>query len=357
MLRRLLILTLLLAAAGGGYYYWRSRPAEPLILTGIVTEDGVVVSSQIQGQIQQLLVNEGDHVKAGQLLATIAPQEFKADQAYFTHSEEGYTAQVQQAEAALRYQELQTRDQITQAEAALAGAESQQAEATAELERARLDYERASNLFKQGIVAPQVNDQARTAFQAAQARVQTLRKQVDAQKAAVALARSNAEQIAVRRTQLEGSRHQVAAAAAQKQKAQVRLGYTEIRSPIDGMVDTRAALQGEIINPAQPILTLINEDGFWVRADVPETEIDRIHLGDHMTVRLPSGAERDGTVFYRSVDASFATQRDVSRTKRDIKTFEIRLRVDNSDRALGLGMTGYVVLPPRSEPHASVPRP
>jgi len=64
-----------------------------------------------------------------------------------------------------------------------------------------------------------------------------------------------------------------------------------------------------------------------------------------MTVRLPSGAELDGTVFYRSVDAGFATQRDVSRMKRDIKTFEIRLRVDNRDRRLAVGMTAYVLLP------------
>jgi HlyD family secretion protein len=50
-------------------------------------------------------------------------------------------------------------------------------------------------------------------------------------------------------------------------------------------------------------------------------------------------------VFYRGVEASFATQRDVSRTKRDIKTFEIRLRVDNRDRRLAVGMTAYVDLP------------
>ena len=71
-------------------------------------------------------------------------------------------------------------------------------------------------------------------------------------------------------------------------------------------------------------------------------------LGDRLTVRLPSGEERQGTVFYRSVDAGFATQRDVSRTKRDIKTFEVRLRVDNSDRMLAVGMTAYVLLPPQA---------
>src|SRR4029079_3770300 len=98
-----------------------------------------------------------------------------------------------------------------------------------------------------------------------------------------------------------------------------------------------------------PILTLVDPDSLWVRADVEETYIDRVRLGDRMTVRLPSGTELPGTVIYRGVDADFATQRDVSRIKRDIKTFEIRLRVDNGDRRLAVGMRSYVLLPaPRS---------
>jgi len=110
-------------------------------------------------------------------------------------------------------------------------------------------------------------------------------------------------------------------------------------------VDTRVALQGEVVNAGQAIVTLINQDDLWVRADVEETYIDRIHLGDQLPVKLPSGAVRQGTVYYRSVDADYATQRDVSRTKRDIKTFEIRLRCDNADRSLAVGMTAYVTLP------------
>jgi HlyD family secretion protein len=70
-----------------------------------------------------------------------------------------------------------------------------------------------------------------------------------------------------------------------------------------------------------------------------------VRLGDKLTVRLPSGQEREGTVFFRGVDADFATQRDVSRTKRDIKTFEVRLRCDNRDQSLAVGMTAYVILP------------
>jgi HlyD family secretion protein len=72
-----------------------------------------------------------------------------------------------------------------------------------------------------------------------------------------------------------------------------------------------------------------------------------VKIGDRMRVRLPSDATLDCPVFYRGVDADFATQRDVSRTKRDIKTFEIRLRCDNADRRLAVGMTAYVELPLR----------
>ena len=66
-----------------------------------------------------------------------------------------------------------------------------------------------------------------------------------------------------------------------------------------------------------------------------------------MAIRLPSGQEREGTVVYRGVDAGYATQRDVSRTKRDIRTFEVRLRADNADRRLAVGMTAYVRFPVR----------
>ena len=103
--------------------------------------------------------------------------------------------------------------------------------------------------------------------------------------------------------------------------------------------------QGEYVNPGQAIVTLINQDDLWIRVDVEESYIDRIRVGDKLRMVMPSGAEREGTVFYRGVDASFATQRDVSRTKRDIKTFEVRLRADNADRRLAVGMTAYVLLP------------
>ena len=129
------------------------------------------------------------------------------------------------------------------------------------------------------------------------------------------------------------------------QHRQRHIAFANVVSPVDGVVDVQPVRQGEVVNSGQTLLTLIDQDDLWVRADIEETYIDRVRIGDTLTVRLPSGQERTGTVFYRRADASFATQRDVSRTKRDIKTFETRLRVDNKDRRLAVGMTVYVLLP------------
>ncbi|HWX18329.1 MAG TPA: efflux RND transporter periplasmic adaptor subunit [Candidatus Binatia bacterium] len=344
MKRRIPILILVVAVVAAGVYYAATRRPHRLVLTGIVTTDEVIVGSDIQGRIQRLLVQQGDPVTNGQLLAVIQPQEWQADMAFYASTEQQSASQVSQAEADLKYQETQTTNQIRQAEANLAATQAQVTQAQADLEIARLNFDREAGLYKQGVDSIQTYDQTRTSKEGAEARVESLRKQVQAAQAAVALAQANAEQVAARRAAVQASLHQLAAAGAQKEKAQVRLNYTEIRAPLDGIVDLRAARQGEVVSPGQAIVTLINQDNLWVRADVEETYIDRIPIGKQLDVRFPSGTERQGTVFYRSRDADYATQRDVSRTKRDIKTFEIRLRCDNADRSLAVGMTAYVML-------------
>ena len=345
MKRNRLILLVALLVVVAFIVYALTRPRGQITLTGIVTTDQVIVGPEIQGRLQRLLVKEGDVVTNGQLLAIIQPQEWKADVAFYTSSLEQSSAQIAQAQSDLKYQEAQTSNQIRQAEATLASTEAQKNQAQADLENARLTFERQKDLYQRDVESKQAYDQARTANDAAQAHVDSLEKQVQAAQAAVALAKANIDQVAARRAALEAMVFQKNAAAAQKEKASVRLDYTQVRAPVGGIVDTRAALQGEVVNPGQAIVTLINQDNLWVRADVEESYIDRIHLGDKLKVKLPSGKERDGTVFFRGVDADYATQRDVSRSKRDIKTFEIRLRCDNQDRSLAVGMTAYVRLP------------
>src|SRR5947207_8363623 len=97
--KRLVLILLLAAAVGGGVHALTRKGSSTIELTGIVTTDEVVASSQIAGQVESLLVKEGDKVKRGELLAVISPGELKADAAYYAHAEEGSQAQVENAMA------------------------------------------------------------------------------------------------------------------------------------------------------------------------------------------------------------------------------------------------------------------
>ena len=344
-MRRRIIIILLSASVLALVYYSMSASGRAIVMTGVVTTDELIVSPEVQGRLQELLVQEGDLVTNGALLAVIRPQELRSEMAFFQNSERQSEAHVAQAEAELQFAETQTRTQVAQAEAEFEAARAQVAQSTADLESARLTFERSDALHKQGVESAQAYDQSRTTLDAAKARLESLRGQAQAAQAAVELAKTGAAQVGARRAALAANQHQLAAAGAQTEKAKVRLDYTELRSPINGIVDTRVAFQGEVVEPGRAILTLIDPDALWVRADVEEGAIDRIPLGAKLRVRFASGLEREGVVFYRRVDADYATQRDVSRTKRDVKTFEIRLRCDNADRALAVGMTAYVTVP------------
>ena len=307
--RRLLILVAILLLVAGALGLSHRRPSE-LVLTGIVTTNDVIVSPQMGGRVSRLTVAEGDSVVARQLIAVLESDELMADRAFYAQSGEAMASQVE----------------VSKSE--LAESEAQDSEAQASLANAKLVLDRNQTLLKSGAVSREDLDAARTAYLVAQAR-----------------AAAAEGEVATKRNAWIASRRQQAAASAQTAKAAVRLGYSEVPAPISGIVDVRAVRVGEVVTAGQPLVTLIDPDSLWIRADVEETYIDRVRLGDRLTVRLPSGDERVGTVYFRGVDADFATQRDVSRTKRDIKTFEIRLRVDNRDRRLAVGMTAYVQLP------------
>ena len=122
----------------------------------------------------------------------------------------------------------------------------------------------------------------------------------------------------------------------------------KIYAPLDGVVvRSRAARQGEVLQAGEPIVTILDVDHLWVQADVEESYIDLIALGQNLMIRLPSGNTLEGVVFFKGVENDFATQRDVSRTKRDIKTFSIKVAIPNSGRRLISGMTATVLLPRR----------
>jgi multidrug resistance efflux pump len=223
---------------------------------------------------------------------------------------------------------------------------SQLAQAQAALERTESDSRRMIELAKQGVASDQERVQAETNLAASKANVQSLKDQVTAAEADLNAAIARTHQANAASSTVASTQADLKTAEEQERQAEVRLGYTNIYAPVTGTVSVRAAREGEVLNVGQPIVTIVDLGDTWVRAAIPETQADHIGLGDTLKVRLPGGTETSGKVFYKAAEADFATQRDVNRRKRDIKTIVLKVRLDNPKGAYVPGMTAEVLVSP-----------
>jgi HlyD family secretion protein len=201
-------------------------------------------------------------------------------------------------------------------------------------------------LAEQGVASQQDKDRAEAQLQAQLAAVQSLKDQVNAAQADLNAAIARTHQAHAAQSTVAATRADLANAAAQRAEAQVRLGYTKVIAPVSGTISVRAAREGEVVSPGQAIVTIVDLGDSWVIASVPETYADHIALGDVFQIRMPSGQSVPGKVFFKAVEGDFATQRDVSRRKRDIKTVGLKLRIDNPNELFVPGMTADVLVPP-----------
>jgi multidrug resistance efflux pump len=327
------------------FYFFSTKHSSDLQLIGTVDANEVVISSRIPGRIASLAVEEGDHVTAGQLVATIEAQDL-ADARNAAQAEEN-SNRYKLAES--RYTEQQTlgdtASQLTGAEAQLRVAKASLAQAQAQYEHQEADTKRAVALAQAGVSSEQTRDEMVTSLNAAKAAVDSARENVDAQQAAVRTAQANLFQAKAAAETVDATRSDVRNAQEVLDQAQVQLGYAQVVSPVTGIVNVRAALQGEVVSPATPIVTVVDLSQTWVYAPLPETDADSVQLGNKLRVVMPSGATVWGTVIAKAALAAFATQRDVSRRKRDIETVQIKLLIDNPGMRYVPGMIAKVYIP------------
>ena len=339
-----IFLAVLLVIATGYYFYSTDRTTET-VLIGIVDANQVIVSSKVMGRIEKLYVDEGSKVKAGDLIAEIDSAELEAQKNAAEAMIHSYDSQVSSLRATEADTLGETNSGVVNARARLAAAKATLVQVKADLARIQSDSERMIALAQMGVESEQDRVRADQQLKAQQAVVVSAQKNVDAAQADLNTAIARTHQQGAAASNVAANQAQVANARAQLAEAETRLGYTKIYAPVTGTVSVRATRQGEVVNPGTPIVTIIDFGDTWVRAEAPETEASFVSAGDKLAVRLPAGKPTEGTVIFKAVESDYATQRDVSRRKRDIKTIGLKLKVDNPDGALVPGMTAEVLLP------------
>ena len=330
-------------------WYWRMNAGLVKTDNAQTAGDLAPISAQISGTVVRVDVVENTFVKTGTLLVEIDPTDYRLALARAESGLAAARAQVQAARAALSAQTAQFRASMNTAESALQAtqpllpqaeaqlrmsqqtspaqiaqareqvttAEANVGAAKADLDTATKTMERDRTLLAQGAIAAQQVDTDTAAFEAARARYQSaqdgLRQASNALVAAeasheqVAMARQNVEvqrgQISQARAQLQQAaagetlveqrarelavaEAQAAAAAAAVQAAQVNLDRTSIRAPADGRVTNATVEVGQVVQPNQPFMSLALLHRIWVVANIKETHLGGIGVGNPVRIRV-----------------------------------------------------------------------
>jgi multidrug resistance efflux pump len=327
------------------WYFVTVRPTTDLQLIGTVDANEVVVSARIPGRIQTLTVDEGQDVKAGQLIAIIESEDLDAAEKAALATAVSQKSKVDESVESERQTRGETGSATVNAEAQVAAAQASLAQAQAQFDHQQADTSRIVALAQQGIMSQQAKDDAATSLQASKAAVETARENVAAAEAALRQARAHELAADVAARTVDSSRGEMESARALADQAKVQLGYAQVFAPVSGKVNVRAARQGEVVTAGAAIVTIMDLTQTWVYAPLPETQADAVQLGDSLRIIMPSGATIEGKVINKSAEADFATQRDVSARKRDIKTIQLKLLIDNPGDRYVPGMTAEIYIP------------
>ena len=282
---------------------WYLKRSEPTIIQGTVECTTYKASSKIAGRIEEMKVEQGDHVTKGQLLYVLSSPELDAKLRQAEAVKSAATALDQKALAGARVQQIEAALNMWQ-------------KAQAGKELAQKTYDRVKALYDKGVVPEQKFDEADANYRAMVATEMAAKAQYD-------LAVAGA------------SKEDKDAAAAQVQQAEGVVSEVEsyisdamVYAPVDGEVSTIIAEQGELVGTGYPVVAILDTTDTWVTFNIKETLLPKITVGMKMTAYAPAlDRNVELEVTYISVQADFATW-SATRTQGsfDIRTFAVKAR-------------------------------
>lgn len=310
----------LLAAAACAAWYFNRELSDPhhLVLYGNVDQRQVSLAFNGSERIARLNVQEGDRVKAGQVLGELDTRTLQLQAAQAEAQIAAQTQVLQRLKTGSRPEEVaQSRAQVAAAQA------------DAELARQQLERLQSIRQTTAGrAVSQQDLDAAQARQKVAQAQLENTRK---AQQLVVTGPRK--EDIAQAQAQLD-----VAVAALALLKHQLQ--EAQLKAPIDAVVRARLMEPGDMASPQRPVFTLAITDPKWVRAYVTEADLGRIRPGMAATLSTDShpGQPLQGKVGFISSVAEFTPKTVQTEELRSSLVYEIRVLADDPDDRLRLGM-------------------
>jgi len=319
-MKRIIPILLLAAAAAAAvrYYprYFGKRPPSNLLkLSGNIEAHESLVSFKVSGRIAALPVDEGMTIKRGDLLARLDNDDYRQQ------------VVVDEATASVRGRQLAL---------GLAGSRQQEIEAArqavldaqADLEQRKKDFVRYQALAEKDEIPTQTRDQAATGVTRAQTALDRTQQIY------------NELVEGTRKEQLEVDRANVHQADQNLHLSRIRLSYTVLRAPFNGVVLVRQAEMGEVVSPGTPVVTLADLDHLWLRVYVPETDLGKVHWGQEVEVRADTYPDKcyRGRISSISSEAEFTPKSVQTEKERVTLVYRLKVDVENPNYELKPGM-------------------
>jgi HlyD family secretion protein len=325
---KLFRITVVLAAIGAAVFWGyrqldqRQMPGNLLHLFGNVDIRQIQLSFHATGRILRILVEEGQRVEAGELLAELDPARYEAATAQAKAQVEAQREVLARLLAGSRPEEIQeARARVKAAEAALKGAEP--------------THRRTRILAQSQYVSQQQLDNAEVALN-------TVRANLDGAQQALILAVKGPRQ-----EDIDAARAQLKAYEAALKKAVEELTDTRLYAPEEAVVQDRILEPGDMASPQTPVFTLALDNPLWVRAYVSERDLGKIAPGMRAEVKTDSFPDKTyrAWIGFVSPTAEFTPKQVETAELRSKLVYRLRVYVCNPQNQLRLGMPADVFIP------------
>lgn len=253
------------AVIGIGWYYYKEYSRYIKTDDAYVDADKVAVSAKMMGRIENLYVDEGDMVRKGMLLAKLDSTDLLAQKA--------------QAEAAA----AQAKTALIQAQAQYGYIKDNLQVLNVNLERSKDDFNRGKTQFKGGVIPQERYDHLQKGYEAASATYKAAQKQLQVVKA-----------------QIESTKAAIKTAQSRIGVINASLDNTRLYAPISGVIAKRWLLKGDMAQPGQAVVTISNNQKYWVTVYLEETRVGEIKDGQlaEFTLDAFPGVTFTGKIFY-----------------------------------------------------------
>jgi len=313
-LRKLLLPTVLIAVGGAGYYFWLQSQPEPLP-EGIASSNGRIeaveidLAAKIAGRLDEVMVNEGDFVTAGQAVARMGTAVLEAQLAQAA-------AELERAKTSIEASQSNVRQRESNKEAAEAIVRQREVE----LKLAQSNADRTAKLEKNNAVSEQEAETRRAEVFKAQATLSAAIAEVAASEAAIANAKSQVIQ----------AKSSVVAAEATIQRIEVDIADSTLKAPRDGRVQYRIAEPGEVLGSGGKVLNMVDLADVYMTFFLPTEKAGRVRLNTDVQIVLDAAPQYvipAKATFVADV-AQFTPKTVETAEERQKLMFRIKARID-----------------------------